>query len=55
MSAPDPVLEKFVEFERRFGVLLTQLDELERLIQRMGELHRAVITGAPLPPPPSVN
>ena len=51
----DPLLEKLNEMLRKLDASLTRLDALERLLNRMVELRRAIETGMPPPPAPSVN
>ena len=51
----DPFLERMIGIERRLDVMQALLNELEQVLQRMGELRRAIETGVPPPPPPRVN
>jgi len=51
----DPVLAKLSDMQRKLDASLTRLDELERLLNRMCELTRAIETGVPPPPVPRVN
>ena len=55
MSDPDPVLDRLIKMQQRLDAALLRIDELERLLQRYFELTRALQTGAPPPPPLSVN
>ena len=55
MSDPDPFLERMTELERRLDTMDALLNQFEEVLRRMGELRRAIETGAPPPPPPSVN
>jgi len=55
MTDPDPFLERWNAFMRRIDEIEQRLGELERLLHRMCELNRAIVTGVPPPPPPRVN
>jgi hypothetical protein len=51
----DPVLARLDEMNKRLDLSLARLDELEQLLARYFELTRALRTGVPPPPAPSVN
>jgi hypothetical protein len=54
----DLILKRLIEMQERLDAQLLRLNELERLLNRMCELNRMIVTGAappPSPPPPSVN
>jgi hypothetical protein len=51
----DPTLLKLIALERRLDGLVTQIVELEGMLKRHFELTRALVTGVPPSPPPSVN
>ena len=51
----DLILKKLIAMQERFDFLLGRVDELERLLNRMCELRRAIETGVPPPPAPRVN
>jgi hypothetical protein len=55
MSDPDPVLETLIKMQQRLDTALLRIDELERLLQCYFELTRALRTGIPPSPLPSVN
>lgn len=55
MSDDDPVLQKLNEINARLDAQFLRLEELERLLNRMIELRRAIETGVPPPPEPRVN
>ena len=51
----DPILERLIGIERRLDIMQALLGELEQVLKRMGELRRAIETGVPPSPSPSVN
>jgi hypothetical protein len=51
----DPVLERLIKMEARLDSLVSQINELEGLLNRYFELTRALRTSAPPPPSPSMN